>query len=865
MKSKGIFCIILAVLAVASGASAIATSQRADAAGLEKISYDKSALDELSFDRPFIDFSQFEKSAIEFDPEDSSGLEIVLPIRPDFSFSEEDTVPMPSHYCMRDEYVVYAQHQDKQGLCWNFAGTMSASTTLMRHTNEYYDFSELWGTISCLYGASGYNKVGAGGHFTWQTKGMEYGGLMLETDLPYQESYTVSNENAADYYNFFKQYANDDLTDCLEAKSFSRTNVEQIKRHIYNHGSVSAAFTFREGYTPDENGITALPPNQKNTNSAHAVSIIGWDDEYQREFYLDGADTPTLFKGAWIILNSFTETSGTDGLSFVFYEDKNLYDFDGYEYKQDKNKDVYFYDKIEEGYSYPISVKGKYCGDFTAQEGETKQKNIFYDDVKLEYSYTASKNTTIKNISIYLDYVDVTKQFDVKIDNENKRFSIAKEDAAYGNYKVLVSYGNDVKSDVYLNNFYVTYGLMGEKQEFDTETNNLAFNTGRDLEYYSIIRSNKNYAIYTNQLSGNISFLPIGYTSVYSDKNMTIPTLSYEVTDGAGCTVTHTVTSTSGYPLSYNFHVEYYEDTTLQPVTVYYDVGGGVNHPLNYSKELANESTDLVLYAPTREGYVFQGWYLGKDDEAAKASKKGDLYYVNWENIHHMGEEPTLYASSYYKKYYNNSNVLFLYAKWEKAEYYTVTTEAVGGGTIVGENTVTSLDAPTYTFTPNEGYKIKDVKIDGVSVGAVEAYTFEEIAGDHTVSVEFEIIKNKVVLNTEGDGEVSSDKTLEEVEFGESRTLTLTAKKGWKILSVFVNGERVEIADNQLTIEGVKSDVYVTVVLETKGGAVILATVIPLSVVAVSSTAALLYVGIKLRKKRAVLERVEDSAPPNDE
>ena len=28
---------------------------------------------------------------------------------------------LPSKYCMRDEYVVYAQHQDALGDCWNFA------------------------------------------------------------------------------------------------------------------------------------------------------------------------------------------------------------------------------------------------------------------------------------------------------------------------------------------------------------------------------------------------------------------------------------------------------------------------------------------------------------------------------------------------------------------------------------------------------------------------------------------------------------------------------------------------------------------------------------------------------------------------
>jgi hypothetical protein len=253
-----------------------------------------------------------------------------------------------------------------------------------------------------------------------------------------------------------------------------------------------------------------------------------------------------------------------------------------------------------------------------------------------------------------LDNFDVTEEFNVQIDNENKRFSIAKNDAKYGQYKVLVSYGNGMKADTYLNNFFVTYGLLGEKLEFDTETNNLAFNVGRDLEYYSVIASDKNYAIYTNQLSGNISFVPTEYTSIYSDKNMSIPTLSYHITDGVGCTVTHTVTSNSGFPLQYNFHVEYYEDTALQPVNVYYDLGGGINHPKNYGKELASDTTDLLLYEPTREGYTFRGWYASNSSGAKQLRQEGDVWYIDWEDIHHMGESPTLWASSYYKKYYKN-------------------------------------------------------------------------------------------------------------------------------------------------------------------------------------------------------------------
>ena len=44
----------------------------------------------------------------------------------------------------------------------------------------------------------------------------------------------------------------------------------------------------------------------------------------------------------------------------------------------------------------------------------------------------------------------------------------------------------------------------------------------------------------------------------------------------------------------------------------------------------------------------------------------------------------------------------------------------------------------TFTITPNSGYRIADVKVDGISVGAVDSYTFEKVVADHTIVVTFE-------------------------------------------------------------------------------------------------------------------------------
>ena len=43
----------------------------------------------------------------------------------------------------------------------------------------------------------------------------------------------------------------------------------------------------------------------------------------------------------------------------------------------------------------------------------------------------------------------------------------------------------------------------------------------------------------------------------------------------------------------------------------------------------------------------------------------------------------------------------------------------------------------TFTITPDKGYAVANVKIDGKSIGAVKAYTFENVRRNHTIEVSF--------------------------------------------------------------------------------------------------------------------------------
>lgn len=70
-------------------------------------------------------------------------------------------------------------------------------------------------------------------------------------------------------------------------------------------------------------------------------------------------------------------------------------------------------------------------------------------------------------------------------------------------------------------------------------------------------------------------------------------------------------------------------------------------------------------------------------------------------------------------------------------ELYTISTIADGGGTISGPTEAYGGESVTLVFTPNDGYYLSNVTIDGEAKGAIESYTFKKISGNHTVVATF--------------------------------------------------------------------------------------------------------------------------------
>ena len=166
---------------------------------------------------------------------------------------------------------------------------------------------------------------------------------------------------------------------------------------------------------------------------------------------------------------------------------------------------------------------------------------------------------------------------------------------------------------------------------------------------------------------------------------------------------------------------------------------------------------------------------------------------------------------------------------------YTLSISASGNGsasysgtTIRSKTSSYTLNAgssATITFNPDNGYRIKSVKVNNTTVSVSNnQYTISSINSNTTVSVEFEAIPvttYTLSITASGSGSVSyggstirsktSSFTLNE---GSSATITFSPDNGYRIKSVKVNNSAVSFSNNQYTISSINADTTVSVEFE---------------------------------------------------
>jgi predicted ester cyclase len=120
---------------------------------------------------------------------------------------------------------------------------------------------------------------------------------------------------------------------------------------------------------------------------------------------------------------------------------------------------------------------------------------------------------------------------------------------------------------------------------------------------------------------------------------------------------------------------------------------------------------------------------------------------------------------------------------------YTITASAGSNGTIspAGPVSVLSGAYKKFTFTPDAGYRVADVLVDGVSVGARTSYTFNSVTSNHTISVSFTLDVYTITVAADVNGSITPSGTIT-VNKGGSQTFTITPNAGFTVRSVIVDG-----------------------------------------------------------------------------
>ena len=199
--------------------------------------------------------------------------------------------------------------QGDSGSCWAFATYGSMESFLL--PNETWDFSE-----NNLKNNAGFDvDPNGGGNYEMAMAYLtRWSGPVDESDDPYDAASTTSPTNL----NVQKQVQNAYVIP--DRINFSDN--DNIKLALTKYGAIFTSMYWSNNYY---NGAhyayyDNTKESSKGINNNHAVTIVGWDDNYSgSNFYPTAND-----KGAFIVKNSWGTSWGDSGYFYVSYDDMNF-------------------------------------------------------------------------------------------------------------------------------------------------------------------------------------------------------------------------------------------------------------------------------------------------------------------------------------------------------------------------------------------------------------------------------------------------------------------------------------------------------------------------------------------------------------
>lgn len=227
--------------------------------------------------------------------------------------------------------VTPVRNQGPCGSCWAFGtiGSLESYLKFKRGLNRDYSEADLNENHGFDF------PVCQGGNASMTTAYMSrWSGPILEVDAPYPYWVGATQSDAYDMVDNIDMDA-----DAFEVRSapgvdpaYHIQNVwylvtashpmtlaerNLLKSAVYSNGAVNVSYFHDNAYYDSSNRSFY---NTSNTNTNHSVTLVGWDDTFDKRKF----KTPAPGNGAFIIKNSWGTEWGDSGYFYISYYDKSL-------------------------------------------------------------------------------------------------------------------------------------------------------------------------------------------------------------------------------------------------------------------------------------------------------------------------------------------------------------------------------------------------------------------------------------------------------------------------------------------------------------------------------------------------------------